>query len=365
MMLDGRWPQGGCQYCEKIEKAGGMSDRQYQLHNGNDEYCTPRELLENASATEVVPTILEIYFNNTCNMSCLYCGAHFSSKWEEENARYGMYSNPAGTVRFGWDRKQPDLDYDHMLKEFWRYLHEKDRYLHIRQYQIAGGEPFHQVELEDSINFWDEHPNPDLTFNFITNLKVPNKKFVKTIDRLGDMVQRGRLQRVQISASLDCWGPQQEYARWGLDLDEWETNFTYLLDKPFVQLCINSAINPLSIFTTDQLVQRMNVWNNSLPEERKISYSFMTVMRPLWMDPAIFGEGVFEQAFDSILSHMPETSLSERSAKEHMAGIAKQVCTAKRNTGMILGLIDYLDEIDRRRGTSWRPLFPWLDRQWN
>ena len=81
MMLRGEWPQEGCQYCEKIESAGGMSDRQYQLHAGHDLDRTPRELLDDPTTTEVVPTILEIYFNNTCNMSCLYCGSHFSSKW--------------------------------------------------------------------------------------------------------------------------------------------------------------------------------------------------------------------------------------------------------------------------------------------
>ena len=74
MMLNGEWPQGGCQYCEKIETAGGMSDRQYQLHSGHDGELTPRELLVDPTVTEVVPTILEIYFNNTCNMGCLYCG---------------------------------------------------------------------------------------------------------------------------------------------------------------------------------------------------------------------------------------------------------------------------------------------------
>ena len=178
MMLRGEWPQEGCQYCEKIEQAGGMSDRQYQLHAGHDFDRTPRELLADPTQTEVVPTILEVYFNNTCNMACLYCGAHFSSKWDEENRRFGQYENADKTVAFGWDTKQPDLDYEHMLAEFWRYLHEKDRYLHIRQYQIAGGEPFHQTELEASIDFWDQHPNPDLTFNFITNLKEIGRALV-------------------------------------------------------------------------------------------------------------------------------------------------------------------------------------------
>jgi MoaA/NifB/PqqE/SkfB family radical SAM enzyme len=27
----------------------------------------------------VTPRILEVYFDNTCNLKCLYCGPHFSS----------------------------------------------------------------------------------------------------------------------------------------------------------------------------------------------------------------------------------------------------------------------------------------------
>ena len=374
MMLRGEWPQGGCQYCEKIETAGGMSDRQYQLHAGRDQYVTPRELLHSPEATEIVPTILEIYFNNTCNMSCLYCGSHFSSKWEEENSRFGQYQNSTKTVQFGWDNKQPDLDYQHMLAEFWRYLHEKDRYLHIRQYQIAGGEPFHQVELQASIDFWDSHPNPELTFNFITNLKVSHKKFSDTIDRLGHMVEQGKIKGVQISASIDGWGPEQEYVRWGLDLTEWQENFEYCLTKPFIQLCINAAINPLTLKTMPELIRRINHWQQSIPgtwnqqyqtmERRQISFSFMTVMAPKYMDRAIFGAGVFERDFENILSAMPVTTDSDQSAREHMQGIFAQISAAPRDHDMINGLKDYLTEIDRRRGTGWQELFSWLDQEW-
>lgn len=363
MMLRGEWPQGGCQYCEKIEAAGGMSDRQYQLHAGHDWDRTPRELLIDATATEVVPTILEIYFNNTCNMSCLYCGSHFSSKWEEENRRWGEYNNSRG-LHFGWDKRQPELDYERMRDEFWRYLHEKDRYLHIRQYQVAGGEPFFQPELELSIDFWEQHPNPDLTFNFITNLKVPPEKFRRYIDRFGRMVESGKLRQLQISSSLDAWGPQQEYVRWGLNLREWQENFEYLLDKPWVQQCINSAINPLTIKTMPELIERMNQWNDRCTQNKQIAFSFMTVMAPPWMDPAIFGSGVFEQDFERILNTMRTNTDWEKSAHHHMQGIGRQIADTPRNVDMIDNLIEYVTELDRRRGTNWRELFPWLDQSW-
>lgn len=370
MMRRGEWPQEGCQYCEKIEAAGGMSDRLMQFENekNNFEYESERrvpiELYNNPGLNEVVPSILEVYFNNTCNMSCLYCGSHFSSKWDEENKKFGVYDNNNG-VSFGWDNKQPDLDYEKMLDGFWQYLHDNNNYLNLRQFQIAGGEPFYQKELDQCLKFFEEHPNPNLTFNFITNLKVTPTKFKNYIDRIGDMVSAGALNRLQISSSLDCWGPQQEYVRWGLDLNEWTENFEYLLDKPFVIQCINSAISGLTIKTMPELIQQYNSWRqHKAGGIRNLTFSFMSVMGPLWMDPAIFGAGVFDDDFQKIASLFESKTERDNYDREHMLGIGRQISATPRDHNMIIGLIDYLNEIDRRRGTNWKLLFPWLDQDW-
>ena len=357
MMRRGEWPREGCQYCEKIEQAGGMSDRQYQLHASHDQDRTPTELFENPELNEVVPTILEVYFNNTCNMACLYCGSHFSTKWEEENRRFGVFKQ--GRVNFGHN-KDPNPHYEKMLADFWRYLDEKDRYKKIRYYQILGGEPFFQPEFDTSLEFWETHPNPELTFNIITNLKVAPKKFRNYIDRFGHMVETGRLKRLQITGSLDAWGPQEEYVRWGLDLAEWTENFEYLLDKPWVVMCVNTAITGLTIKTLPELIERINHWNTQRDPWNPISFSFMSAMTPPEMVPDIFGPGVFEQDFESILSIMPEATPSDVSAKEHMRGIMKQITHRPRDQSRIDDLKVYLTEIDRRRGTDWTKLFPWL-----
>ena len=357
LMLDGKWPQGGCQYCEKIETAGGMSDRQYQLHAKHDIDRTPQELLEDPTALEVVPTILEVYFNNVCNMACLYCGSHFSTKWEEENKRFGVFKQ--GNVNFGYNTPS-NPNYEKMLADFWKYLSDNDRYKDIRYYQILGGEPFFQKEFDTSIDFWESHPNPELTFNIITNLKVPPTKFKAYIDRFGTMVESGALKRLQITGSIDAWGPQEEYVRWGLDLAEWTENWEYLLDKDWVVMCVNSAMSALTIKTAPELVEKINEWNDRRNPWNPISYSFMSVMTPPEMVPDIFGAGVFEQDFERLLSVMRERNPIEVSAKEHMRGIMRQITAGQRNDERINDLKVYLTELDRRRGTNWQSLFPWL-----
>lgn len=361
MMQRGEWPQGGCQYCEKIEAANGMSDRMYQLHANHDQDRTPIELIQDPTTLEVVPTILEVYFNNVCNMACLYCGSNFSSKWEEENKRFGRFKH--GSIDIGWNNEW-NPQYETMLADFWKYLHDKDRYSHIRYYQILGGEPFYQKEFDMSMDFWESHPNPELTFNIITNLKVPHKKFCNYIDRFGRMVESGALKRLQITGSLDAWGPQEEYVRHGLDLREWEKNWEYLLDKPWVVMCVNAAITGLTIKTLPELIERINLWNTKRAPWNLISFSFMTAMTPPQMVPDIFGSGVFDEDFKRILDAMPAVEEKDKSAREHMMGIIQQIEAGPRNPVMIEELKVYLTEIDRRRDTDWRTLFPWLDQDW-
>jgi hypothetical protein len=87
-MLDGKWPAKGCTYCQDIEAAGGQSDRITNLDFPG--IHAPPELDQNPVAVHVTPRILEVYFDNTCNLKCLYCGPHFSSLWDAENVRHGI-----------------------------------------------------------------------------------------------------------------------------------------------------------------------------------------------------------------------------------------------------------------------------------
>ena len=361
LMLEGKWPQGGCQYCEKIEAAGGMSDRQFQLSDSRNMDHIPTELWDNPTETSVVPTILEIYFNNTCNMSCVYCGPHFSSKWADENRRFGEFKQ--GNVHFGF-QPRVNANYERMLADFWRYLETNNNYKKIRYYQVLGGEPFYQAEFDTSIEFWEQHHNPDLSINVISNLKVSPDRFRRYIDRFESMYNNGHLKRLLMTGSLDAWGPQEEYVRYGLDLAEWEENFTYLLDKPWVEMTVNAAITSLTIKTLPELLTRITQWNQLRPNNSYVHFSFMSATNPFELVPDIFGAGVFESDFERILATMPVGNNEYVHCKEHMQGIFAQITSAPRNTSRIEDLKIYLTELDRRRGTDWRALFPWLDRDW-
>jgi MoaA/NifB/PqqE/SkfB family radical SAM enzyme len=359
LMREGIWPQAGCQYCEKIENAGGVSDRMHQFNKGDDQYYTPQELVDNPLLDSVTPTILDIYFTNTCNMACLYCGPHFSTVWETENRKHGAFHK--GPVNLYTTDSRMVNNYDEMLSKFWEWM-EKN-YLGLRSMQILGGEPFFQDELIQTLEFFETHSNPDLSINIISNLKVPFSKLTNVIERFQELVNQKKIQQIHVSASLDCWGPQQEFVRWGLDLEEFTKNMEYLA-RSNVILGVNGAISALTIKTMPDYLDMLGYWSSirpaSIPKE-PLHYSFMSVTDPHYMNPDIFPTGTFEEDFKKILQKMPGKYENVRTNNyNHMLGIAKQIESTPARPEQIQGLKVYLDEMTRRRGVDWKPLFPWL-----
>jgi hypothetical protein len=49
----------------------------------------------------------------------------------------------------------------------------------------------------------------------------------------------------------------------------------------------------------------------------------------------------------------------------YMEGISKQVIASQPNLQKIQELHDYLNELDRRRGTCWPDIYPWLVEEFN
>jgi len=367
-MQQGQWPGAGCEYCRNVEEAGGISDRQSNLNNAS---LIPPELINDSTATSITPTIIEAYFKNTCNMACVYCGPHFSSQWEDENRRFG--SDFSSGKAFDVRAPQNNSNYDQMVSDFWKYLENENRYQVLQRYHVLGGEPFLIKELDDSIEFWRTHPNPDLTFSIITNLNIPTPRFEKYIKQFEKLVLGNKIWKLQLTASLDCWGAEQEYVRYGLDLETWQQNFELVLNRPWISVSINSVISALTIKTMPKLLEKINEWNTrqtavirGRERERRaepILHSFNTTNN--WVDdPHAFGS-YFSDDMTKILSLMPNNSEDQQRQKNAMSGIAKRLSTGVPNRLQISNLKQYLDQLDRRRSTNWRTHFSWLDQDFS
>ena len=88
----------------------------------------------------------------------------------------------------------------------------------------------YQKDFDLLLDKIEARPNPQCILNVVTNLMVSSDKLDHYIDRFRTLLKDQKLKRIDITCSIDCWGDQQEYVRYGMILDQWEKNFDKLLD---------------------------------------------------------------------------------------------------------------------------------------
>jgi hypothetical protein len=347
-MLQGLWPDKGCSYCENIEQAGGQSDRLTNLDFPG--MHAPPELDRDHGAVRVTPRILEVYFDNTCNLKCVYCSSTFSSLWEAENRKHGRFEKN-GVIIIDKVIKSHDKDANKERMFQWLIQHGH----HLTQFNILGGEPLYQKELERCLDLFDQHPAPNLELHIFSNLMAPQQRVQDLISRVGKLRDQEKIRNFSVTASLDCWGAPQEYARYPLDLSLWENNFSLLLAQSWIRLVIGSTITPLTIHTLPDLMQRINDWKM----QRPVYHYFNSVNWPSFMFIDIFGD-LFQEDFDRCLSLIDQSDPEQRKTHDYLDGIARQSRSRGTDRSQIIQLHTFIEEMDRRRGTNWKKTFPWL-----
>ena len=288
LMLDGQWPTGGCEYCRNIEQAGGKSDRQFQIEIPN---LVPPELDNDLTAVEVTPRIVEVYLDNVCNMSCIYCEDKFSSRIQQENVRHGEYKHNTLEIK---NTSSKITEFEQMSQKFWQWM--EDNYSTLHRLHVLGGEPFFQSQFETCLLFLESHSNPELEFNVVSNLKVPRAKLEQFLERIKALLKQRRIKRFDLTCSIDCWGGEQEYIRHGIDMQEWIGNFEYLVAQRWITLNINQTITGLGIKSMIDLVRFVNRQRKS----REIGHYFMSCNNRPHLYPGIFGAGFFDQELEYV-----------------------------------------------------------------
>jgi len=339
-MLKGEWPERSCGYCKDIEAAGGASDRTRHLTIPS---LVPAELETNSTAIQIDPTIVEVYFSNACNLGCVYCSAQLSSTIEAEDRKFGTLTT--------------ENHFKDLVPYFWEWF--ATGFSKVKRLHILGGEPLYQKEFDKLLDMIDQYPNPDCELNIVTNLMVSTERLQAYVDRFKELLVARKLKRVDITCSIDCAGPEQEYVRYGLNWNQWEENFELLMKHRWLYLTINQTISALTIKTMPEFLVKFAKWR----ENRKIGHWFSGIYPdPSYMKAEIFGDLEFAEDAKKVLQLLPRVTEEDHVAYNYMAGIFAQILASTPNYNEIAKLIVFLDEKDRRRGTSWPELFPWLER---
>ena len=352
LMLQGEWPTGGCEYCKVIEEAGGHSDRQ---HNLEIRGLTPPELEQDLTAVQVSPRIVEIFAQNTCNLSCTYCNSNLSSKIEQENRKFGEFNHRGVHI--------PVTQVPQITQQYFdRFIDWLDRNIqNLVRLHLLGGETFIQHDLMNAVlDIIKKKPNPRLEFCIFSNMNVPDRYWDLYINQIRELQARNHIRVFDLTASIDCWGPEAEYARSGLDLDKFEKRFTWASEQGnWLRLNANQTVTVLTMKTMPALIEKINHYG----QNKHIGHYFQFYTgQHMFQHPKSYAYSMWVDTFDQVYQAMPTRTSAHQEAILRMQGLQKYLQTFRQHNWEDIEKIHiFLDELDRRRSTNWRKIFPYLD----
>lgn len=339
-MLQGKWPGNGCEYCRDIEVAGGLSDR--TAFTNKDTTILPPELEADPTAVKVTPTILEVYFSNLCNQSCVYCRPTFSSQIEHEVRRHGPSKYNSNYSEFLSDDRK---NYETYREKFFEWMVENGN--KIVMFKMLGGEPFYQEEFEMCLEFFDKNPCPNLTWHIFSNLNHKPEKFKSQLDKVNKLIEDKKLKGMMVVCSIDCWGPDLEYVRYGLNIDWAEKNILTLLETSGVEIQIHATITALSMPSMYILAQKVAEWQKIKP----VFFHWNTVHTPACFDIYHFGDS-FINDIDKLIEVLKSGQM--HNFQDTVYGIRAKMLSSQVNKEQVNNLYQFLNDLDVRRKDDWK-----------
>jgi sulfatase maturation enzyme AslB (radical SAM superfamily) len=212
-----------CEYCWSVERHGGDSLRSRYLASFDaasfDQYV----------AGNVTPGLIQVNIGNDCNFQCMYCNPKFSSRWEHDVLKkpYKLFTD-RHIYQIGVKHPEPVESSIEFLKTF-------DK---IKTLSIMGGEPLTNKKFYRILN---EVKADKLQLS--TNLSASIRGLDHFLERCSEYEQ------VLMGVSIDATGRIAEFARHGLDFDQFDRNLEYLLtNKPEnLIITVNSLLTSLTV----------------------------------------------------------------------------------------------------------------------
>jgi len=256
-----------CSSCWRLEEKNMLSPRvdhsffPHELEESADDILKLKaaktidekvKILSNSSLTySKKVNMLEISLKNTCDMQCMYCSHHYSSKWATDKIKRREIL--PYQMSFELPKAHPEFK-EQLTKWF------KEEGAHTVNYiNFIGGEPtliedYYELSLlygEVLAKLERKH----VTISVVTNLNCTPKvmeKFCQHLVKLSEYFSY-----VDINVSMEAFGTRAEYIRKELNWDRWMRNLETLLKLPIKNGCVSAqmATNILSISTLPDLLK--------------------------------------------------------------------------------------------------------------
>lgn len=337
-----------CNNCWTCESKGVRSRRQpvnfYEVH---------RTRFQKPVGLDPLPTFLELYFSNACDLKCLYCNNQFSSQWEAELRKY---NEPFETLKD---------DTNGLLKKVFYEWFEKEGCENILTYNILGGEPTIQNDFYEFADYLIEQLNRTTNKHSIkpeicitTNGNTPPKyidKFIEVLDKLSEKMS------IRIDFSNGSIGTRSEFVRTGLNWSTFEKNvirITKFAKGKDIRIRFNCAHTALTVPTFIEFLK----WAQEIQTKNNVKFSFATntVVQPSNLSPWNLTED-FKINVEECIQWIRESAPEWTSYIDYLETLKNGI--GKYNISDLKTIPHWAAQLKERRGLDFVETFPEL-RNW-
>jgi organic radical activating enzyme len=376
MMLKNEKP-AECQYCWNMEANDKLSDRHYR--SGEPWAAVDFERIRNSAGTEdnVIPSYVEVNFNNACNLKCSYCSPQFSSSWADESNRDGAYptSTPHNAPEHfaGARRVIPAREHNPYVEAFWQWW--PTLYPELEHFRMTGGEPLMDRNTHRVLDYVIANPSSKLHLNVTSNFSVDQALWEKYLTKVKTICD-GRIEHFMQYVSLDAWLDQAEYIRNGLNFELlWDRVNQFLTEVPnYSSLTFIITMNNLSVTSLDKLMA-------GILGLRKIyskTYQRVWFDTPVLREPAWQSLQILPESYADRLEHTWAWMLKNSETPDDPFHGFKdyEIARLDRDIAWMRSAQDqdhsqakadfyrFFSEHDRRRGTNFLETFPEMRAWW-
>ena len=205
-----------CNTCWKAESQKNIS---WRMQEGTvpDKYNDPQSLLSD----NVYVDHVNLYFDNTCDLACVYCNSTFSSRWKNEIQNNNNLKHLTHLKNEKINEETNSVDTINKIVQFFEGLGKstKSNFLNIT---VLGGEPLLSPQIKDGefkkflLAFYKYAPSTShciLTIH--TNANTPEKVLNRFLYDFNSLKQEYANLVLKIVLSIDTVGDPSEFIRYG------------------------------------------------------------------------------------------------------------------------------------------------------
>jgi organic radical activating enzyme len=239
-MIEGKIPDS-CAKCFEEEANGVISKRLWETYHWTNNKLDIAQLIRDTATDGTIPPkirYLDLRLGHTCNLKCVMCTPHDSSRWVEDyDTLMDTLESPLIRSQISWDRESFNNNW-YKNEGFWNQVYEQIP--NIRELYFAGGEPLmikeHKRFLLEIIK---RGYNEQISLRYNTNGIFVTDEMINIWSKF---------KKVKVAFSIDAVGEKNWYIRYPTNWDDVVRNLRKLDATPDnIEIGIQAAVQIFNI----------------------------------------------------------------------------------------------------------------------